>query len=146
MGHDLGGLLAVEHGEVLWHVHVHVVHGALGQATVGLGPGWGCPGPRVGAWLELAAVALAGGGAPRGAGARDHGDGLHQAGPPGPASTAAPAWAGGIAAAGGQLRGDPKTMKATNTGSDDEEGHEMGTEEKEREIYHDDFLKEAVKI
>ena len=82
MGHDLGGLLAIEHREVRGHVHVHIVHGALGQATVGLGPGRGCPGPRVGAGAGAGGRAgLAGGGAPRGAGTRDHGDGLHQAGP-----------------------------------------------------------------
>lgn len=34
--HDLGGLLTVQHGEIRGHVHVHVVHGALWQATVGL--------------------------------------------------------------------------------------------------------------
>ena len=41
------GFLAVEH-DVHGHVHVHVVHGAQGQATVGLGPGQGCLGPQVG--------------------------------------------------------------------------------------------------
>lgn len=36
MGHDLGGLLTVQHGEICGHVDIHVVHGPLGQATVGL--------------------------------------------------------------------------------------------------------------
>ena len=45
MGHSLGGLLAIEPGEIPGHVHVHVVHGALRPAAVGLGPGWGRPDP-----------------------------------------------------------------------------------------------------
>lgn len=36
MGHNLGGLLTVQHGEIGGHVDIHVVHGPLGQATVGL--------------------------------------------------------------------------------------------------------------
>lgn len=36
VGHNLGGLLTVEHGEVCGHVDVYIVHGALGQTTVGL--------------------------------------------------------------------------------------------------------------
>ena len=36
MERNLDGLLAVKHREVHGHVHVHVVHGALGQATIDL--------------------------------------------------------------------------------------------------------------
>lgn len=45
MGYSLGGLLAIEPGEIPGRVHVHVVHGALRPAAVGLGPGWGRPDP-----------------------------------------------------------------------------------------------------
>lgn len=45
MGHNLGGLLTVQHREICGHVDIHVVHGPLGQAAVGLGPRWGRPGP-----------------------------------------------------------------------------------------------------
>lgn len=45
MGHNLGGLLTVQHGEICGHVDIHVVHGPLGQAAVGLGPCGGRPGP-----------------------------------------------------------------------------------------------------
>ena len=48
MEHKLDGLLAVKHGEDRGHVHIHV-HGALGQATIDLRPGWGCPGLQIGA-------------------------------------------------------------------------------------------------
>lgn len=48
MGYDLGGLLTVKYREICGHVDVHVVHGSLGQAAVGLRPCWGSPGPRVG--------------------------------------------------------------------------------------------------
>lgn len=36
MGHNLGGLLTVQHGEIGGHVDIHIVHGTLGQAAVGL--------------------------------------------------------------------------------------------------------------
>lgn len=36
MGDDLGGLLTVQYGEIRGHVDVHIVHGSLGQAAVGL--------------------------------------------------------------------------------------------------------------
>lgn len=36
VGHDLGGLLTVQHREIGGHVDVHIVHGPLGQAAVGL--------------------------------------------------------------------------------------------------------------
>lgn len=70
MGHDLGGLLAVEHGEFSGHVHIHIVHGDLRQETVGLGPGRRHPIPLVDAGAGAGACAgLLGGGAPGGAGA-----------------------------------------------------------------------------
>lgn len=36
MGDNLGGLLTVQDREVCGHVDVHIVHGSLGQAAVGL--------------------------------------------------------------------------------------------------------------
>lgn len=36
MRHNLGGLLTVQHREIRGHVDIHVVHGPLRQATVGL--------------------------------------------------------------------------------------------------------------
>lgn len=36
MGYDLGGLLTVEYREICGHVDVHIVHGSLGQAAIGL--------------------------------------------------------------------------------------------------------------
>lgn len=36
MGYDLGGLLTVKYREICGHVDIHVVHGSLGQAAVGL--------------------------------------------------------------------------------------------------------------
>lgn len=81
--HDLGSLLAVQHREVGRHVDVDVIHGAFWQTAVGLGPGRGGSGPRVGAGAGAGGGArLAGGGTPGGAGTRDHGDRLHQAGAP----------------------------------------------------------------
>lgn len=43
--HNLGGLLAVQHREVRWHVDIDIIHGPFRQAAVGLGPGWWGPGP-----------------------------------------------------------------------------------------------------
>ena len=65
------GLLGVEH-DVHGHVHVHLVHGALGQAIVTLGPLQGHLGPQV-----ASRTGQAGGVAPGDAGTQDHGDGLH---------------------------------------------------------------------
>lgn len=36
MGYDLGGLLTVEYREICGHVDIHIVHGSLGQAAIGL--------------------------------------------------------------------------------------------------------------
>ena len=70
MGHDLGGLLAVEHGQFSGHVHIHTVHGDLGQETVDLRPGRGHPIPQVDTGVGAGACAgLVGGGALGGAGA-----------------------------------------------------------------------------
>lgn len=36
MGYDLGSLLTVEYREICGHVDVHIVHGSLWQAAIGL--------------------------------------------------------------------------------------------------------------
>lgn len=122
--HDLGGLLAVEHREVGGHVDVDIVHGALGQAAVGLRAGRGGAGPRIGTGAGAGGSAgLARGGAARRTRAGNHGDGLHQAG------------AGGSVALLGFLLGPQAAAAAGgHQRAQDDEGDEDGADNEERHV------------
>lgn len=129
MGHDLGGLLAVQHGEVGGHVDVDVAQAPVRrEAAVGLRPHDGPsrpPGPSgVGAGAGAGSGAgLARGGAPRGAGAGDHRDGLHQ-----PASP----WRSTLL---GLLLGAQATAAANrHQGAQDYEGNEHRAHDQERHV------------